>query len=197
MGEIKNCAVCGRETSVPTYRLKERNYCSTLCANKGKPRRLGRPDVKNEHIADLYLNKDFSSYDIARELNVSVCLVCDRLKKMGITKSPYGHEGRNGKRGTVYLRGYPVLYDPSHPRAKSNGYVKEHIVIVERMLGRPLSENEVVHHINGDKTDNTPENLMVFPDNKAHMRFHWAERKASQTKETASRGANSESGKGK
>ena len=46
-----------------------------------------------------------------------------------------------------------------------------HILLMEELLGRPLEENEVVHHINGDKTDNRPENLQVI-DRAEHTKLH-------------------------
>ncbi|KKK79697.1 hypothetical protein LCGC14_2830890 [marine sediment metagenome] len=47
----------------------------------------------------------------------------------------------------------------------------EHRLIVERVLGRELKRNEVVHHINGVKDDNRPQNLLVST-NQYHRWLH-------------------------
>ena len=46
-----------------------------------------------------------------------------------------------------------------------------HVVLTEEFLGRPLRENEVVHHINGEKDDNRLANLQVM-DRAEHTRLH-------------------------
>lgn len=133
------------------------------------PKRKFEDDV----LIDLYVSKDLSSIKIAEIFGVRVSSVCRRLGKLGLIKPATGADGRNGKKDTVCINGYPVLYMPEHPRAKSNGYVREHIVVAERILGRSLKDGEVVHHINENKRDNTPENLMVFSSHSEHMRYHW------------------------
>lgn len=49
--------------------------------------------------------------------------------------------------------------------------IGEHILVAEKKIGRRLKEDEVVHHINGDKTDNRPENLQVMT-NSEHVKLH-------------------------
>ena len=48
----------------------------------------------------------------------------------------------------------------------------EHRQIVETLLGRPLKPGEVVHHLDGDKRNNDPDNLVVLPSQAAHCKAH-------------------------
>lgn len=55
----------------------------------------------------------------------------------------------------------------------------EHRYVMETILGRSLRSDEHVHHINGIKTDNRPENLQVLKDSE-HHREHMTQEKASR-----------------
>jgi len=56
---------------------------------------------------------------------------------------------------------------------KINGKVElVHRIVMEKHLGRILTKEEIVHHIDGDKSNNEIDNLMLFPTKKAHTKFH-------------------------
>lgn len=58
----------------------------------------------------------------------------------------------------------------------SNGVLRwRYHVVAEEQLGRALEPGEVVDHINGDHTDDRPENLRVFASHREHMANHWRE----------------------
>ena len=67
---------------------------------------------------------------------------------------------------------YKFIYLPTHPKASSNGCVYEHVLVAEQKLGRYLKDDETVHHIDRNKKNNNPENLMVFATNSDHAAFH-------------------------
>jgi hypothetical protein len=88
-------------------------------------------------------------------------------------KGRYGSESpcwRGGR--SLDSRGYWNIRVEGHPRATRLGsYVKEHIVIMEKHLGRFMDPREVIHHKNGIVTDNRIENLqLVNPAD--HNRIH-------------------------
>ncbi len=94
------------------------------------------------------------------------------LNRPEMFKGQAGAKNPNWKGGrTLHTRGYVYQYAPEHPRA-SNGYVFEHILVAEEKLGRQLMSGEVVHHCDGRKDNNHPDNIEVFANTGAHSRYH-------------------------
>jgi len=63
---------------------------------------------------------------------------------------------------STHASGYILIWAPDHPRARSTPYVFEHILVMEKLLGRLLEPHERVHHRNGRRDDNRPENLELW-----------------------------------
>lgn len=61
--------------------------------------------------------------------------------------------------GFLTSDGYRVVYRKGHPNADVNGQIKEHTLVMSEMIGRALFPDETVHHRNGIRDDNRPENL--------------------------------------
>ena len=88
------------------------------------------------------------------------------------TKIEWATATSDGNR-VVREDGYVIVRCPSYPGAKPNGYVFEHRLVMARQIGRPLTVDEVVHHINGDRQDNRTENLRLTT-NSEHASHHMA-----------------------
>jgi HNH endonuclease len=94
----------------------------------------------------------------------------------------FGPESANWRGGRRKQNGYIFIYAPDHPRANAKAAVQEHILVMEKMLGRYLKPGEIVHHKNHVKDDNRPENLYLTK-NGQHIREHFAEGKRAAAAE--------------
>lgn len=82
--------------------------------------------------------------------------------------------GLNKRQPFIIKNGYKLVRKPGHPRADSQGRVREHLLVMEQKIGRPVERYESVHHIDGDKTNNHPDNLEMFASHSDHLRHEWA-----------------------
>lgn len=78
----------------------------------------------------------------------------------------------NWRGGTRRDRNRCQWFMPWHHRADKRGYVYRYVIAAELHLGRPLRIGEVVHHIDGDVTNDHPDNLQVLANQSEHIAIH-------------------------
>lgn len=145
------CQQCGTDFEVYPGWLKggRRKYCSAACRTKARP-----PD----HTGHRHTPESRA--------------------KMG--QRPATRERSSQWKGGRYVsQGYRhvmiALLPPEQIElalAMTTGtYIPEHRVVAAATVGRPLTRADIVHHVNGEKLDNRPENLIVT-SNRDHSLEH-------------------------
>jgi len=122
------------------------------------------------------------NYKHGRYSNNKICKICNKKISRSAThcgscatkiqiKDARNNPNWNGGR-IISSNNYIYIHIPEHPFSNTLGYVAEHRLVMEKKLGRKLTSEEVVHHINEIRTDNRIENLLLFKSNSEHRKFH-------------------------
>ena len=130
-----------------------------------QPRKYSNEDI--QEMVRLY-ESDWSQAQIAAQFGTHQTTVSIALAKAGCKQRRYGARGADHgswKGGRVKIGNYVGVYvepnDPMFCMAHNAGYVLEHRLIMARALGRPLTDDETVHHIDGDTSHNRLPNLQL------------------------------------
>ena len=106
---------------------------------------------------------------VADYFGVSKKLILNYMKRFDIQRNQRKPKQEKPKKKdtfhkvyTISWNGYKMIYLPIHPHCDGKGYIREHILVMEKYLGRYLTEDEIVHHIDENKLNNDINNLKLM-----------------------------------
>ena len=146
---------------------------------------------EEEQLIDLY-NK-LNNKELIKKFDRSYISIYKKARRLGLYKTKEMEfnnrslarryeKGANWKGGRKKNKaGYILVLDHEHPSSHVSGYILEHVMIAEKMIGRRLKHNEIVHHKNGVKTDNRPENLEVMDRGQHTILHHLGNKRSIET----------------
>lgn len=168
-GDVFPCSVCGKEFyRQASYIAQGRHLCSRKCTNAWQARNQIKKTCPQCSV-------EFS----VRPCNAHVTHCSRACMVVSQTKRPTGRM-HNGRPVLQNHAGYLTVYEPDHPAANVSGRILEHRWVVEQLLGRRLETTEQVHHINGEKDDNRPENLQIMTPTE-HSKLTAVRRQTAQS----------------
>lgn len=177
--KTRKCIGCGIVFEVEVA-SKMQEFCNRVCwrqnSSKGTPGGVAAEDLSGRRFGLLVA--------LSRATDGSWMCLCDcgtqtmaaggdltrgRYSSCGCRKRLRGpnRKGRwiGGRTRTNF--GYIHIWAPHHPYADGHGRVPEHRLVMETIIGRPVAPKETVHHKNGVRDDNRPENLELWT--KSHL----------------------------
>lgn len=115
-----------------------------------------------------------TAQQIANEYLVYKQSILNSLKRSGITrrkdwKRASGCKNGHWNGGIRMMRGYKYVYKPGHRLSRSDGWIAEHRLV---MSDKITNKEQVVHHKDNNKLNNSINNLRVFKNNGEHRKYH-------------------------
>lgn len=154
-----NCSQCNKpiKRRPPSWKNKcKRVFCSKKCFYEAG--RIKRSCLKCKKI--FFITKFNAKH--GRGIYCSrKCVLSSIFNK---EKNPRWNGGRRIQSGYIFLA------SPDHPYKSYSGYVAEHRLVMEKKISRYLLPSEVVHHIDGNRSNNKIENLQLFASGSDHRK---------------------------
>jgi hypothetical protein len=177
------CKICLKEFYIKSSLFKKGRgkYCSLKCRNTGYKisfKGNNNPFFGKHHSEDSRKKisetgigrpkpKDAYSFPKGHKINLGTKHSENHKKK--ISEALKGPNSPSWKGGIARSNGRIFIFQPTYPFCNSAGYVRRSRLVMEQMINRYLKPEEVVHHINGVKDDDRPENLKLFVNQREHL----------------------------
>lgn len=158
-GETAKCAQCGKSFYRHSSKKNQR-YCSKSCATTARNLTDSNPcysrDITGEN--NPMYGKGMSGSDNP---------MYGKVKE----KSPRWNGGRKKRKdGYIFVVAPDDHPYPAYTKKSGLKYILEHRLLVEQSIGRYLLPSEVVHHKDGNPSNNSIENLELFSSQSEHIR---------------------------
>lgn len=161
-GTAKPCEWCSKEMYVRPGAVDRQRFCSKKCHDLWQ--RRNREDRTCETCGTIFDRPpSWETRQVARYCS-------NRCESLGRIQRPLDRM-HNDKPARLDNHGYVWVWEPEHAQsAPYKGWIAEHRLVAEGIIGRELTSEDEVHHINRIRHDNRPENLEVL-DGLTHSRI--------------------------